>query len=73
MRVFARVRGEMPVKLHLIGDGPERTCVETLIRSLALGNDVKFFGERADLGLLLFRAVGEGEWIEAAGFVVDGA
>ena len=53
VRVFARVRGEMPVKLHLIGDGPERPCVETLIRSLALGNDVKFFGESANVAEVL--------------------
>jgi N-acetyl-alpha-D-glucosaminyl L-malate synthase BshA len=53
VRVFARVRGEMPVTLHLIGDGPERPCVETLIRSLALGNDVKFFGESANVAEVL--------------------
>jgi hypothetical protein len=36
----------------------------------ALAVGIEFLGEDADFGLLLFGAVGEGEGIEAAGFVV---
>ena len=53
VRIFARVRGEMPARLHLVGDGPERPRVEALVHSLGLADDVKFFGERADVVKIL--------------------
>jgi N-acetyl-alpha-D-glucosaminyl L-malate synthase BshA len=49
VRIFAHVREEMPARLHLVGDGPERPRVEALVHSLGLADDVKFFGERADV------------------------
>jgi N-acetyl-alpha-D-glucosaminyl L-malate synthase BshA len=53
VRVFARVRGEVPARLHLVGDGPERPRVEALVHFLDLASDVTFFGERADVVKIL--------------------
>jgi len=53
VRIFARVRGEIPTRLHLVGDGPERPRVEALIDSLALAGEVKFFGEGVDVADVL--------------------
>jgi N-acetyl-alpha-D-glucosaminyl L-malate synthase BshA len=53
VRIFARVRGEMPAKLHLAGDGPERSHVEALVSLLGLAADVTFFGERVDVAKVL--------------------
>jgi N-acetyl-alpha-D-glucosaminyl L-malate synthase BshA len=53
VRIFARVRGEMPAKLHLAGDGPERSHVEALVSLLGLADDVTFFGERVDVAKVL--------------------
>jgi len=53
VRIFARVRGEMPAKLHLAGDGPERSHVEALVSLLGLADDVTFFGERVNVAKIL--------------------
>jgi N-acetyl-alpha-D-glucosaminyl L-malate synthase BshA len=53
VRVFARVRDEVPARLHLVGDGPERPRVEALVHFLDLASDVTFFGERADVVKIL--------------------
>ncbi len=45
VRVFARVRKEIPAKLLLVGEGPERLFVQQLVRELKLGADVLFLGE----------------------------
>ncbi|MES2629470.1 MAG: N-acetyl-alpha-D-glucosaminyl L-malate synthase BshA, partial [Bacteroidota bacterium] len=44
VEVFYRVRKEMPAKLLLIGDGPERYHVETLCRQYGLMEDVEVLG-----------------------------
>jgi N-acetyl-alpha-D-glucosaminyl L-malate synthase BshA len=53
VRIFARVRDEIPAKLHLAGDGPERSHVEALVSLLGLADDVTFFGERVDVAKVL--------------------
>jgi N-acetyl-alpha-D-glucosaminyl L-malate synthase BshA len=53
VRVFARVRGDVPARLHLVGDGPERPRVEALVQFLDLAGDVTFFGERVDVVKIL--------------------
>jgi N-acetyl-alpha-D-glucosaminyl L-malate synthase BshA len=45
IRVFDQVRKKMPVKLLLIGDGPERTHIERLCRELNTCDDVKLLGK----------------------------
>jgi len=53
VRIFARVRSEMPAQLHLVGDGPEHTRVEALVNALGLARDVRFLGERVDVAEVL--------------------
>lgn len=45
VHVFARVRKEIPAKLLLIGDGPEKANIERLCRDLDVCNDVRSLGK----------------------------
>lgn len=42
---FFHVRQTMPVKLLLVGDGPERARIQTLCRDLGIMDDVRFLGK----------------------------
>jgi N-acetyl-alpha-D-glucosaminyl L-malate synthase BshA len=53
VRIFAAVHAEIPSRLDLIGDGPERPRGEQLVASLGLRDHVRFLGERTDLVALL--------------------
>src|SRR5690606_16273164 len=46
IQVFYEVRKTIPSKLLLIGDGPERTNMERLVRKLNLSSDVRFLGKQ---------------------------
>ncbi len=52
IRVFEKVREQVPSKLLLIGDGPERQNLERLCRELGL-NDVRFLGKQDAIEELL--------------------
>ena len=45
IRVFHKVRQQMPVKLLLVGDGPERVKAENLCRELGTCDDIRFLGK----------------------------
>lgn len=45
VRVFEKIRKEIPAKLILAGDGPERGNVENLARQLGVIQDVVFLGK----------------------------
>ena len=45
VKIFANIHREIPSKLLLIGDGPERTRVEKLCRELDISDDVRFLGK----------------------------
>ncbi|MBX7182367.1 MAG: N-acetyl-alpha-D-glucosaminyl L-malate synthase BshA [Bacteroidia bacterium] len=45
LRVFSKVRTEIPAKLLLVGDGPDRHKMEALCRELNTCDDVKFLGK----------------------------
>jgi N-acetyl-alpha-D-glucosaminyl L-malate synthase BshA len=47
--VFARIRGEVPAKLVLIGDGPDRPALEHRSGAEGFGDSVEFVGEQLDL------------------------
>jgi N-acetyl-alpha-D-glucosaminyl L-malate synthase BshA len=47
--VFARIRQQLPAKLLLIGDGPERPEIELLVTSLGLETDVRFLGKQEQI------------------------
>lgn len=43
--MFAKVRAQLPARLLLIGDGPERQRIENTVRASDLCNDVLFLGK----------------------------
>jgi N-acetyl-alpha-D-glucosaminyl L-malate synthase BshA len=45
VRIFAKVRAQMPAKLLLVGEGPERLFIQQLVKELKLRDDVRFLGE----------------------------
>lgn len=45
VRVFDKVRKEIPAKLLLVGDGPDRSKIEALCRELHACDDVQFLGK----------------------------
>lgn len=56
VRAFAVLPAELPARLVMIGDGPERPAVEALVRRLRLGERVRFLGVRHDVARYLARA-----------------
>jgi len=45
LKVFVKIRKEIPSKLLLIGDGPERLKMEQLCRNLDLCDNIRFIGK----------------------------
>lgn len=45
LMVFYNLRKEIPVKLLLVGDGPERIRIENLCRELGTCEDIRFLGK----------------------------
>ena len=45
IRIFANIHSEIPSKLLMIGDGPERTKAEAMCRDLDITHDVRFLGK----------------------------
>ena len=45
VKVFANLHNEIPSKLLMIGDGPERTKAENMCRDLDINDDVRFLGK----------------------------
>ncbi|MCK9480641.1 MAG: N-acetyl-alpha-D-glucosaminyl L-malate synthase BshA [Bacteroidia bacterium] len=46
IQVFNKVRKQLPSKLIIIGDGPERDAIEALCQQLSLCNDIVFLGRQ---------------------------
>ncbi len=53
MRIFALVRKEMPVKLLMVGDGPERPMAEEMCREFGYCDDVRFVGKQDQMEEIL--------------------
>jgi L-malate glycosyltransferase len=53
VKVFKQVVGQVPAKLLLVGDGPERPHVEQLCRELDISNNVRFLGKQEAVEELL--------------------
>jgi len=51
--IFEKVRKEVPAKLLMIGDGPERLHAEELCRKLGVHEDVRFLGKQDAIEELL--------------------
>lgn len=45
VRIFAGVREQIPAKLLLVGDGPDRQRIEKIVRELEHCQDVRFLGK----------------------------
>lgn len=45
VRIFDNIRKEIPSKLLLVGDGPERDNIESLCRELKACDDIRFLGK----------------------------
>lgn len=53
IHIFDKVRKEIPCKLMLIGDGPERKPLEDMCRDLGICDDVRFLGKQDAIEELL--------------------
>lgn len=53
VEIFARVRRELPSKLLMIGDGPDRARAEWLVREKGLTQDAIFLGKQSQVQKLL--------------------
>lgn len=53
IKVFAAVRKQMPAKLLMVGDGPERPSVEELARDLGVTEDIRFVGKQEQMEEIL--------------------
>lgn len=53
VRIFDRVRQQIPAKLLLVGEGPDRLGVQQLVKELGLSQDVFFLGEQDYLEKLM--------------------
>lgn len=49
VKIFALVRKEIPAKLMMVGDGPERPAAEDLARHLGIADDVRFVGKQEQM------------------------
>jgi N-acetyl-alpha-D-glucosaminyl L-malate synthase BshA len=47
--IFNAVRKEIPAKLLMVGDGPERPTVEEMARHLGIEEDVRFLGKQEQM------------------------
>lgn len=53
IRVFEKVKKQIPSKLLMIGDGPDRQRAEELCRSLEICNDIRFLGKQEQMEEIL--------------------
>lgn len=53
IEVFYRIQKEVPAKLMLVGDGPERVKAENLCKKLNIYDKVIFFGNSNEINLIL--------------------
>lgn len=56
VRIFARVHDEMPSRLVMVGDGPDRDDAEEEARTLGIDKDVHFLGKLDSVAPLLASA-----------------
>ena len=53
IRIFDNVKKEIPAKLLMIGDGPERQKVEDLAKELGIFHDIRFLGKQEQISEIL--------------------
>lgn len=53
VKIFANVHKQIPSKLLMVGDGPERPYMEAMVAELGLSNDVRFVGKQEQIEEIL--------------------
>ena len=53
LKVFELVRAEVPVRLVMVGDGPDRLEAEAYCRDRGFASEVRFTGKQLDIGTVL--------------------
>ena len=53
IRIFEKIKKEIPSKLLMIGDGPDRQSAEDLSREMGIYNDVRFLGKQEQISEIL--------------------
>ena len=53
IRIFEKIKKEIPSKLLMIGDGPDRQSAEDLAREMGIYNDVRFLGKQEQISEIL--------------------
>ncbi len=53
IHIFQKVHQQLPSKLLLVGDGPERPAMEQLSRELGLCDDIRFLGKQEQMEEIL--------------------
>ena len=53
IKVFERVRRQIPARLVMVGDGPDRAEAETYCREHGIAAEVRFTGKQLDVGSVL--------------------
>lgn len=53
IKIFEKIKKEIPSKLLMIGDGPERQPVEDLARSMGVYQDIRFLGKQEQISEIL--------------------
>jgi L-malate glycosyltransferase len=53
IKIFAKVHKQIPSKLLMVGDGPERPAMENLAKELGVSDDVRFLGKQEQMEEIL--------------------
>lgn len=53
VETFAKIRAEMPAKLMMVGDGPDRLTAESRCHELGISDDVVFYGKTNEVSKIL--------------------
>ncbi len=53
IKIFGGVREQMPAKLLMVGDGPERPSIEEQVKEMGLADDVRFLGKQEQMEEIL--------------------
>ncbi len=53
IKIFAEIRKQIPAKMLMIGDGPERPMMEVLAKELNIQEDVRFVGKQEQIEEIL--------------------
>ncbi|MDB5230679.1 MAG: glycosyltransferase family 4 protein [Chitinophagaceae bacterium] len=53
IEIYARIRKKIPVKLLLVGDGPERPAIEVMAREISKDDEIRFVGKQEQMEEIL--------------------